>query len=130
SLSVSDLVVHTVAAALGVPEHNAQTLRAALFGWLQSKHLLLVLDNCEHLAQECSELVAGLLQYSPDLRVLATSRESLGVPGETVWRVPSLDLPDLAQDLTVESIRGVEAVRLFVDRARAVETTFRLSDSN
>ena len=130
SLSGSGLVVHTIAAALGVPEHHAQTLRAALFGWLQSKHLLLVLDNCEHLVQECSELVADLLQHSPDLWVLATSREPLGVPGETVWRVPSLDVPDLRQEATVESIREVEAVRLFLDRACAVETTFRLSDLN
>ena len=130
SLSGSGLVVHTIAAALGVPEHHAQTLRAALFGWLQSKHLLLVLDNCEHLVQECAELVADLLQHSPDLWVLATSREPLGVPGETVWRVPSLDVPDLRQEATVESIREVEAVRLFLDRACAVETTFRLSDLN
>src|SRR5204863_7877186 len=105
------LVVQTIAAALGLHEQHSPPLREALFGWLQPKHLLLVLDNCEHLVQECADLIADLLQYSPDLRVLATSREPLGVAGETVWRVPSLDVPDLRQSPTLESIREVEAVR-------------------
>ena len=130
SLSVHGLVVDAIAAALGVREHHNRPVREALFGWLQPKHLLLVLDNCEHLVQECADLIADLLQHSPDLWVLATSREPLGVAGETVWRVPSLDVPDLRQSPTLESIREVEAVRLFVDRAFAVESRFRLSDAN
>ncbi len=130
SLSVHSLVVDAIAAALGVREHHNRPVREALFGWLQPKHLLLVLDNCEHLVQECADLIADLLQHSPDLWVLATSREPLGVAGETVWRVPSLDVPDLRQSPTLESIREVEAVRLFVDRAFAVESRFRLSDAN
>ena len=130
SVTVRGRVVDAIAAALGVREHHSRPLREALFGWLQPKHLLLVLDNCEHLVHECADLIADLLEYSPDLWILATSREPLGVAGETVWRVPSLDVPDLRQSPTVESIREVEAVRLFVDRACAVESSFRLSDAN
>jgi predicted ATPase/DNA-binding CsgD family transcriptional regulator len=124
------LVVQTIAAALGLHEQHSQPLREALIGWMQPKHLLLVLDNCEHLVQECAELVADLLQRVPELWILATSREPLGVAGETLWRVPPLNVPDLQQLPTLESLGEIEAVRLFVSRARAVEATFRLTDSN
>ena len=124
------LVVQTVAAALGLEEQSGQTLREALVEWLRVRHLLLVLDNCEHLIQECAELVEQLLQVCSELRILASSREPMGVAGETVWRVPSLGTPDLQQMPTVEAMLHVEAVRLFVERARAVQTNFELTELN
>lgn len=112
------LVLQTVAAALGVRESGRPRL-AALIDELRSKHLLLLLDNCEHLVGACAALVEPLLRACPDVRVLATSRETLGVAGEVFWPVPSLSLPDLASasGATPAAIGRSEAVRLFVERA-------------
>src|SRR5439155_16889764 len=76
------LVVHAVASAVGVQELPGRTLAAALEEALSSKHMLLVLDNCEHVVQACADLVVDLLRGCPDLTVLATSREALGMAGE------------------------------------------------
>ncbi|MBV9546791.1 MAG: XRE family transcriptional regulator [Chloroflexi bacterium] len=124
------LLVPTVAAALGLRERPGQSLRQALVELLRARHLLLVLDNCEHLAQACAELVAELLRGCPSVRILATSREPVGVPGETLWRVPGLGLPDLDRLPAVAALGQVEAVHLFLDRARAVRPTFALNDQN
>ena len=93
-LSVPDLVAQTIATALGVREGPQRSARDALLDTLRDRELLLVLDNCEHLIAACAELVEALLREAPALRILATSREALGVSGETVCRVPSLSLPE------------------------------------
>jgi predicted ATPase len=90
---------------------------------------LLVLDNCEHVIDASSQLVGTLLQRCPGLRVLATSREALGVEGEFVMRVPSLSLPP-AGPATRETLEGSEAVQLFVSRAATALPSFELTDSN
>jgi non-specific serine/threonine protein kinase len=87
-----------------------------------------VLDNCEHLVQACSELAQTLLTSCPNLRILATSRQSLGVGGETRFRVPSLSVP--ARTVSVEECTDFEAVRLFVDRAVSREPAFALQPDN
>ena len=130
ALRDASLVVQTVAAALGLEEQSGRTLREAVVEWLRTRRLLLVLDNCEHLIQDCAELIEQLLQVRAELRILATSREPTGVAGEIVWRVPSLDLPDLQHMPTLERMPHVEAVRLFVERARAVQTNFELTELN
>ena len=124
------LVVQAVAAALGLEEQPGRSLREAVLEWLRTRYVLLVLDNCEHVIQDCAELVEQLLQRCSQLRILATSREPMALAGETVWRVPSLGLPDLQQMPTLEAMLGVEAVRLFVERARAVQTNFELTQLN
>jgi predicted ATPase len=91
---------------------------------------LLVLDNCEHLAEACARLADRLLASAPDLRVLATSREPLAIQGEVLWRVPSLDAPDLRFDATPEALSHFSAVRLFLERAQAVRLTFGLTADN
>ena len=93
SLSDASLVPQQVAMALGVREQAGQSLVVSLAGYLRDRELLLVLDNCEHLLEPCAALAATLLGACQGLRILATSREVLGVAGETVWRVPSLSLP-------------------------------------
>ena len=93
-LSVPDLVAQTIATALGVREDPQRSVREALLDELRDRQLLLVLDTCEHLIAACAELVEALLREAPGLRILATSREALGVSGETVYRVPSLSLPE------------------------------------
>jgi non-specific serine/threonine protein kinase len=90
--------------------------------------LLLVVDNCEHLVQACAELIAALLRDCPHLQVLATSREILGIAGETTWQVQPLGLP--ATFGSVERIEASAAGRLLVDRARAVQRTLVVTDDS
>jgi len=130
SLSDPDLMPQTVAAALGVRETPGRPLVEALADDLGEAETLLVLDNCEHLVAACAALVDALLHRCPDLRVLATSREPLGVPGELTWSVPPLSLPDVSRLPALESLARYEAVRLFVERARAVAPGFELSPRN
>ena len=129
-LTDSDLVSQELATTLRVREQPPRPLLATLVDALQSKELLLILDNCEHLVAACAHLADVLLRACPKLRVLATSRETLGVAGETSWSVPSLSLPDPRQALRTEQLSEYEAVHLFADRASAVLPTFRLNDRN
>jgi non-specific serine/threonine protein kinase len=93
SLTDPALLPQDVAAALGIVVTGQQAPTAALADTLRSRHALLLLDNCEHLLPACAELVEALLRACPGLAVVATSREALGIGGETVWRVPPLALP-------------------------------------
>ena len=129
-LSDADLVVQTVATALDVREGAGRTLNDALTERLHGQHLLLVLDNCEHLIEACADLAARLLRAAPNLRILTTSREGLGVSGEVVWRVPSLSLPEAAEMPAPDALLDFEAARLFVERASAVEPSFVVTSAN
>jgi predicted ATPase/DNA-binding CsgD family transcriptional regulator len=111
---------------LGVREQPGRTLLETLIDAIKSNHLLLVLDNCEHLVLACAGLVDELLRACPNLRILATSREPLGIVSETVWRVPSLAVPQ--PQLPPEQIANAEAVRLFTERAQAVFPMLNLDD--
>jgi predicted ATPase len=93
---------------------------------LRARRLLLVLDNCEHVVEQAAELAGRLLRGCPGLRILATSREPLGLPGEVVWAVPPLDVPGRA-DTDVAGLTRSAAVRLFVARAAAAAPGFALS---
>ena len=130
------LVVPEVARALGVQQEPGRAITDTLIDFLRAKDLLLLLDNCEHLIDAASELAHRLLASCPTLHVLASSREPLGVGGEAVFTVPTLGLPDaLDPRRTVDQtgltqIGEVEAVRLFVDRARAVLPAFTLDGAN
>ena len=123
-LSVSDLVAQTIATALGVREGQQRSAREVLIETLRDRELLLVLDTCEHLIASCAELVEALLREAPALRIVATSREALGVTGETVYRVPSLSLPEAQASVSADALLESEATQLFVDRARAVDPAF------
>ncbi len=116
-----------VAEAVGAREGIARPDAAALAAFVGDRPLLLVLDNCEHLVDACASLVDGLLRGAPGLRVLATSRAALGVPGERAWLVPALSLP--ASD-DPGALEGSEAVRLFAERARDVAPDFALTPEN
>ena len=127
------LVPQAVAAAVGVREEPGRPLVATLTDALRPKRLLLVLDNCEHLLDACARLADALLRACPHATVLATSREALGIAGETAWRVPSLSLPaprDAEPPLPPEALTRYEAVRLFVDRAVAAQPAFRVTAQN
>ena len=135
ALAEPALVPQTVAAALGVPEAPGRAPLTALADHLRDRTLLLVLDNCEHLLEAAAALADALLRACPGLRVLATSRALLGVPGEAAFRVPSLSLPAPpdppapAGGLAGRLGRS-EAVALFVERARLVRPGFALTAQN
>ncbi len=125
------LVPKTVASALNVPEQPGRDITETLVDTLRSKVLLLVLDNCEHLLGACRDLAVTLLRLCPHTRILATSREGLGVPGETLWRVPSLSVPEDVRHLPPpEELVLYDAVRLFADRAVATTPGFTLTRKN
>ncbi len=130
SLSDPALVPQAVASVLGVREQPGRPLTETLLDHLRPKKALLVLDNCEHLIGACAGLADALLRACPNLRILATSREALGVAGEGTWPVPSLSLPDPRHGLPVEELARYEAVRLFVERAAAVVPGFVPTDQN
>lgn len=101
-----------------------------LVAYLAPKQLLLVLDNCEHLVHAVAELSQALLKLCPDLRILATSREALGLAGEAVLTVPPLATPADDGTPTLDDLANSEAVRLFVDRAQQTQPQFALTDDN
>ena len=124
------LVPGAVAEALDLRALRGGAVVAALLAELEPRELLLVLDNCEHLIGAAAALVDSLLRGAPGLTVLATSREPLRVPGEVVFRVPSLGIPDPERAEEPESLLRYEAVRLFVERAQAAAPRFALDASN
>jgi predicted ATPase/DNA-binding CsgD family transcriptional regulator len=130
SLSDPDLVTQATASALGMREAPGRALGEALVEHLAAKDLLLVLDNCEHLIEACAALADTLLRACPRLTILATSREALGLAGEASWEVPPLSSPaDPEQLPSLEELGRYEAVRLFVERAKAT-SGFVLSVEN
>jgi predicted ATPase len=126
SLDDGALVPGAVAKALDLQALRGGAMVDALGAELEPLALLLVLDNCEHLIGAAAALVDALLRAAPNVAVLATSREPLRVPGEVVFRVPSLGIPDPDRDEEPEVLLGYEAVRLFVARAEAVAPGFSL----
>lgn len=127
-LNQPDLLAQTVAGALGLREEPSRPALELIQEHLRRRVALLVLDNCEHLRAACAELIGAILTPDSPASVLATSREPLGVAGERVWLVPLLSLP--APGASIGQQRAAEAVRLFVERARAVAPPFALSERN
>lgn len=123
------LLTEVVAAAVGVRDQSAESLVDLLVDRLQGHESLLVLDNCEHLIEATADLVETLLRNCPQLRILATSREVLGVSGESVLPVAPLPCPDVDYT-TLTGLSGYDAVALFVERARAAVPNFVLTERN
>ena len=113
-----------------INERHKQTPEELLVEFLKNKELLIILDNCEHLIDACATLAQNILQQSPKVRILATSRESLRCQGESVYKVSSLKHPDPKEKYTPEQLTQFEAVRLFIERALAVNPSFRVNDKN
>jgi predicted ATPase/DNA-binding CsgD family transcriptional regulator len=124
------LVPRTTAMTIGLRDEPQRPVIDMLCDYLREKKILIVLDNCEHLVDACSQLADRILRAAPDTRILATSREALGIGGEVTYRVPSLELPDLSRLPPVESLCQYEAVRLFIDRATAAVPTFTVTNHN
>jgi predicted ATPase/class 3 adenylate cyclase len=121
-LAEERLVAQELVSVLPVPEQPGSPAVEVLTSHLRDQDLMIVLDNCEHLIESAAQVVDAMLRAGPKLRVIATSREPLNVPGEVIWRVPSLSIPDDAADADAPS----EAIELFVERARAADPSFTL----
>jgi predicted ATPase/DNA-binding XRE family transcriptional regulator len=122
------LVPRTTAIAIGLRDEPQRPVIDMLSDFLREKIILIILDNCEHLLDSCAQFADALLKRCPDLKILATSREVLGILGEATYRVPSLELPDLQQSL--KDIRRYESARLFEERAQLARMDFSLTIEN
>jgi predicted ATPase/class 3 adenylate cyclase/Tfp pilus assembly protein PilF len=129
-LSNSDLAAQLVANGLGIREEEGRPLIQTLVDTLRTKSLLLILDNCEHLVQGVAQLAQTLLSGAPKLRILATSREPLGVAGEMAWCIPPLSSPGLHETVALGDLTQYDAVKLFLDRAVAVRPDFVINNQN
>ena len=128
------LIIQTLATACHAAERPDEALQDTLVARLASIHSLLILDNCEHLIDACAQVAQTLLSSCASLSILATSRETLNIAGETVYAVPTLDLPDVAPGQVasaadLDAIRQSDAVQLFVERAAAVSPAFTLDQA-
>ena len=131
SLNDPMLVPQSVATVLGIQHRGDENaLVETLIHFLQAKTILLILDNCEHLLDACAELADRLLGTCPNLKILATSREALGMIGEALYQVPSLTIPDIQQISLVEKLNHYESIRLFHERAQLVQMDFALTKDN
>lgn len=129
-LSDPSLVPFAVASALGLREEPGRPLTRTLMDWLSDKELLLILDNCEHLVEACARLADEILHTSRATRILATSREALGIAGESIYRVPSLPTPNPDEKILIDQFEQYAAVRLFIDRATQALSTFQVTNAN
>ncbi|MFE5790923.1 ATP-binding protein [Rhodococcus erythropolis] len=124
------LVIDAVAAALGIREQAMRRFQDVVVEFLESRTTLLVLDNCEQVAGAVTTLVEALLRACPNIRILTTAREPLGISGESVFWVSPLEVPDLDRELSLRWLLRCDAVALFVDRAVAAVPGFVLSEEN
>ena len=123
------LILQTVASVLSVRSQIGLPLANIVNDYLRAKNLLIILDNCEHLVEASAQLADDFLHNALNIKIIASSREALGIAGETVYRVPSLSSPKQA-DVTRETVMGFESVQLFVERASAANPRFQLTDEN
>lgn len=131
ALREPEFLAGAVAASIGVREEPDRRPIETLTDALQDKNVLIILDNCEHLVDACAKLSDRILRACPGVRVLATSRQTLGIDGEQLFRVPSMSLP-IQEDgsYSVDLAMRAEAVRLFIDRATSHQPGFTLDDTN
>jgi non-specific serine/threonine protein kinase len=119
-----DQVIRVVAAVLDVREKTNQPLMDSIIEFLKPRKMLIIMDNCEHLITTCAAFAGILLSACPDIRIMVTSREALGIQGEVSFHVPSMKLPDLESLPEANVAWEVESMQLFMDRAASVKPDF------
>jgi len=129
-LADPELISQTILSAIGISEQPGKMSIELLKEYLPEKKLLIILDNCEHLIDASAQVANTLLNAAPSLKILASSREALGVKGELSYPVPSLSLPDPKHLPVIEQLSQYEAVRLFIDRASLVSPHFDVDKEN
>ena len=125
-----ELVSSVIAKEIGMPQVEGRRIDESIPQWLRRKKLLLILDNCEHVLEPVAAIAGAITRSCPDVRMLATSRQALGVSGEAVHRLPSLAVPEPGSMLNAEHALQHGAIALFVDRAALADTRFILTDDN
>jgi non-specific serine/threonine protein kinase len=123
-------VVKAISKVLDVKEEPNRNIIDTLIDNIKNKSLLILLDSCEHLVQTCAEVVDTLLQSVNGIKILATSREALNIPGEIVWQTPSLSFPEIGSDTSIDKVGHYEAIKLFVERATSSKPGFVLNPQN
>jgi predicted ATPase/class 3 adenylate cyclase len=126
--SDDELMFQAVADAVGARQREGMSIADSVVEYLRDREVLVVLDNCEHLLTDAAWLASSMLQRCPEVRILATSREGLGVGGEQLVALPSLSVPAASAD--ADAMTASEAIWLFVDRAAAVRSGFTLGPAN
>jgi predicted ATPase/class 3 adenylate cyclase len=124
------LVPQTLLSIFNLREDSRRTAVEILIEYLRGKQMLLLFDNCEHLIEACAQLSEQLLQACPNLKILASSREALGIAGELSYHVPSLEAPNPAEMPPLDTLEKMDSVRLFMDRARTSKPDFALTKDN
>ncbi|MFB9907645.1 ATP-binding protein [Allokutzneria oryzae] len=124
------LLPHTIADTLNIRDYSTRTATKILVEHLRDQQVLLVLDNCEHLLPGCATLIGTLLREAPGLRVLATSRATIGVPGERVFPVPPLRMPAQHESLPSDADTCCPSLTLFTERAAAAQADFAVTPEN
>jgi predicted ATPase/class 3 adenylate cyclase/DNA-binding XRE family transcriptional regulator len=124
------LLPRTIAIGIGLRDEPQRPVIDVLCDYLREKKMLIILDNCEHLIEACAQLAHTLLHACPHIRILASSREALGIAGEASYLVPSLILPEIQHLPSVESLSQYEAIQLFIDRSISAVQTFTLTNEN
>jgi predicted ATPase/class 3 adenylate cyclase len=125
-----DLVASQIASALALPLVSERPALEIVVAHLNRRSVLLVVDNCEHLIEEASRVVEEILRECVQVRILATSREFLGIEGEHAFRLPSLEFPAAGSEVSAESARDFSAIALFAERAASANPEFALTDKN
>jgi len=130
ALTDPEFIPQTILSAVGIQDQRGNSPLEFLKNYFRNKHALIILDNCEHLITACASVAETLLNAAPHLKILASSREALGVKGEKTYQVPSLSLPNPKQPSDIEQLSQYEAVRLFIDRASLVAPEFNVDKNN
>lgn len=135
AINDASLAVETVAAALDVRQESTQPIEAPLVEYLRGRQCLIIFDNCEHIVSACARLAEMLLRSCHRIRILASSREPLNIAGETVWPLAPLSLPEHWQEIAaapdaLARLSRLEAVRLFIERAKQVRPAFDATPAN
>ena len=130
AVSEQALVIQAIADVFDVREQEGTSLVDQVIRHVGDRHLLLMVDNCEHLIETTASIAHALLAGCPNLRIMATSRQPLRIPGEVVFRVPSLPVPDPTVAMEVDELARIPSVRLFLERAQAVDPAFSITANN
>jgi non-specific serine/threonine protein kinase len=129
-LSDGNLIPQEIAQTLNLHEVPDEPLIETLKAHLKSKEVLIVLDNCEHVIRACAQFAEQLLAPCPELKILATSIEALGLFNETIWHVPSLPLPEMRRTLSLSELKEFASIELFSERAAHANADFALNEKN
>ena len=130
SVETGELIAKEIIQTLNINESPGEDILETLVRKIREKNIFIVLDNCEHVAEACTKIVAKLSQSVPGITLLITSRVTLNIKGEKVWRIPSLSLVKPVRLMEVDQAKDSEAVLLFADRATLSEHKFRLAEEN